>query len=136
MAYKAKNKDITLDQFQAWLEGVEELQAKDWSPDATQWKLIRNKIKNIVIPEPVVAEVPLTFPGQPAPAARPAAAPAPSNIPGLPPAPEVPGSIPDFQVTEPTEAAAKMLAPSTPAAPAKTPNIESDADGKVESSFA
>ena len=132
MAYKAKNKNVTLQEFQAWLEGVEELQAKDWSPDATQWKLIRNKIKNIVIPEPVVVETPVRFPGQPAAAV---AAPVPTNIPGLPPAPEVPGSIPDFEVTAPTEAAAKMLAPSTPAVPAKTPNIEPGADGKVKSAF-
>ena len=134
MAYKAKNKEVSLLEFQAWLEGVEELQAKDWSPDSTQWKLIRNKIKNIIIPEPVVAETPMVFPGQPAPAvARPAVA---TNIPGLPPAPEVPGSIPDFAVTAPTEAAAALLGPTTPGAPAKTPNIESDADGKVDSPFA
>ena len=128
MAYKAKKKEVTLLEFQAWLEGVEELQAKDWSPDATQWKLIRNKIKNIIAPVPVVAEVPMTFPVQPA--AQPVAV-----APGLPVAPEVPGSIPDFEITEPTEAAAKMLAPSTPAVPAKTPNIEPGADGKVKSAF-
>lgn len=137
MAYKPKNKDVTLAEFQAWLEGVEEVQPKDWCPDAKQWKLIRNKIRNIVVPEPVVPEAPMHFPGQPAP--RPVAAPSPavpSSIPGLPPAPEVPGSIPDFEVTAPTEAAAKLLAPSSPARPAKTPDIESDADGKVTSPFA
>lgn len=123
MAYKAKKKDVTLQEFQAWLEGVEELQAKDWSPDATQWKLIRNKIKNIIAPVPVVAEAPIRIPV------------APALAPGLPLAPVEPGSIPDFEITEPTEAAAKMLAPSTPAVPAKTPNIEPGADGKVKSAF-
>jgi hypothetical protein len=77
----------------------------------------------------------LRFPGQqPAPAPAPAAPVA--TIPGLPPAPEVPGSIPDVEITAPSAAAQKMLGPSSPAAPAKTPDIESDAEGKVTSSFA
>jgi len=50
--YNRKTKIITLAEFRAWLEGVEELQPKGWVPDATQWKLIRNKIKCIVEPEP------------------------------------------------------------------------------------
>ncbi len=131
MAYKKK--EVTLTEFQAWLEGVEELQAKDWSPDATQWKLIRNKIKNIVAPEPVAAPVaaepPMVFPG------RPAAPAAPSLIPGVPAAPEVPGSIPaDMEIVPPSAEAAALLGAGADGKH-KTPNIEPGADGKVKSAF-
>lgn len=57
--YNKKTKQITLAEFRAWLEGVEELQPKSWVPDATQWKLIRNKIKCIIEPEPERVEVPV-----------------------------------------------------------------------------
>jgi len=43
---KRKQKQ-TLKEFQAWLQGVEELQPEGWSPDADQWKLIRAKIDGI-----------------------------------------------------------------------------------------
>ena len=135
MAYKSKKKEVTLAEFQAWLEGVEELQPKDWSPDATQWKLIRNKIKNIVVSEVAVAaasaEPPMIFPG----ARRPVAA-EEGGIPGVPLAPEVPGSVPaDLEVTPPSEEAAHLLQPGADGKH-KTPNIEPGPDGKVESSFA
>lgn len=58
--YNRKTKKITLAEFRAWLEGVEELQPKSWVPDAAQWKLIRNKIKCIVEPEPEQGEPPVT----------------------------------------------------------------------------
>jgi hypothetical protein len=44
MTYKAKNKRISLLEFRAWLQGVEELQPKDWFPNLEQWRLIRAKI--------------------------------------------------------------------------------------------
>lgn len=43
-----KTKTVTLSEFKAWLEGIEELQPKNWSPDKNQWKLIRNKIHSII----------------------------------------------------------------------------------------
>ena len=56
MAKRKTKKKYTLTEFQAWLEGVEELQPAGWSPDANQWKLIRDKISNIVEPEPTIVE--------------------------------------------------------------------------------
>lgn len=42
------DRQITLAEFRAWLEGVEELQTAKWSPNAVQWKLIRKKLDLIV----------------------------------------------------------------------------------------
>lgn len=47
-----RGKKISLREFRAWLQGVEELQPEDWHPDHEQWKKIRNKIDNIVEEEP------------------------------------------------------------------------------------
>lgn len=41
---KKQQKEISLVEFRAWLEGIEELVPRGWVPDASQWKLIRNKI--------------------------------------------------------------------------------------------
>lgn len=56
MAQKRKtrqkvSKGYTLSQFRAWLEGVEEMQNMeegDWSPNLQQWKLIRQRIADLV----------------------------------------------------------------------------------------
>lgn len=55
MATKRKKK-ITYSQFLSWLEGVEDMQESEWSPDATQWKRIRDKLDS-VIPDEVEIEV-------------------------------------------------------------------------------
>lgn len=47
-----KSKQITLKEFKAWLQGVEELQSDDWHPTKEQWQKIRDKIDTIVEPEP------------------------------------------------------------------------------------
>jgi hypothetical protein len=39
-----KDKKLTVKEFRYWLEGVEEMQEDDWSPDVKQWKRIREKI--------------------------------------------------------------------------------------------
>ena len=46
---------ITIKDFKMWLEGVEEMQASDWVPDARQWQRIREKINSIedIAPAPV-----------------------------------------------------------------------------------
>ncbi len=46
---KASNKikKLTLNEFRAWLAGVEEMQSDDWTPDPTQWSRIRSKIEDI-----------------------------------------------------------------------------------------
>lgn len=41
-------KKLSLNEFRAWLSGVEEMQSDDWTPDHTQWRRIRAKIDEIV----------------------------------------------------------------------------------------
>ena len=48
MAAKRKNKKVSLKEFKAWLEGVEEMQPEDWHPTPEQWRVIREKINTIV----------------------------------------------------------------------------------------
>lgn len=38
---------ITLAEFKAWLQGVEDMQPANWSPNTEQWKRIREKIDHI-----------------------------------------------------------------------------------------
>ena len=92
----AKRKRITLSEFRAWLQGVEELQPKGWSPNTEQWKLIRDKIDAITESKPQVVEQQIVhvqnngprppFQGQPAPR--------PQGPAFIPPAPPVPGGVP------------------------------------------
>lgn len=58
---KVKKTKISLAEFKAWLEGVEDLQEDDWSPSKVQWEKIRQKIESI--DEGVVN--PLSQPSQP-----------------------------------------------------------------------
>jgi len=46
----SEQKTITFDHFKAWLEGIEELQDEEWTPNASQWRKIREKISSIQIP--------------------------------------------------------------------------------------
>lgn len=39
-----KRNSISMDQFRSWLEGVEDMQPADWTPDQEQWRRIREKI--------------------------------------------------------------------------------------------
>jgi len=88
----AKRKRITLSEFRAWLQGVEELQSGGWSPNAEQWKLIRDKIDLIVESKTQVVEQQLINPqGGPRPQFQP---PRPSGPGFIPPPPPVPGGIP------------------------------------------
>lgn len=41
-------KNITLSEFKAWLQGVEDMQPNDWSPNVEQWTRIREKIDLII----------------------------------------------------------------------------------------
>lgn len=43
-----ETKHITVSEFRFWLEGVEEMQLEDWTPDPRQWKRIRGKINQIL----------------------------------------------------------------------------------------
>ncbi len=91
---KQTNKTITLSEFHAWLDGVEELQAKSWVPDASQWRLIRNKIK-LIVPDTQPAQAPTHQPsrGYSQPPAQ-----AQGLPPGIAPMPDIPSSIPSDAV--------------------------------------
>lgn len=41
---------ISLEQFRAWLAGVEDMQEDGWTPSASQWNKIRSKIDDIALP--------------------------------------------------------------------------------------
>jgi hypothetical protein len=55
-AKKRTNKKVTYPEFLAWLEGVESMQEAGWTPSATQWQTIREKL-NTVKPEVEIREV-------------------------------------------------------------------------------
>lgn len=38
---------ITINEFKMWLQGVEEMQDDNWTPDSKQWARIREKIRAI-----------------------------------------------------------------------------------------
>lgn len=46
---KQSKKNISFDEFKAWLSGVEDLQSEDWYPSKEQWKIIRDKIDSIKV---------------------------------------------------------------------------------------
>lgn len=122
---RKRNKKISLLEFRAWLEGVEELQPSDWSPSAEQWKLIREKIKLIKEPEPeVVKESTPTPPQQPVPAGNAPMMPQFSGEPALPP--PVPSSIPLDAEIEMSPEAKRLLQgnPSAPAQPGQTGPVD------------
>jgi len=113
MAAKRKKK-ISLAEFRAWLEGVEELQPMDWSPSLDQWQLTRNKI-NLII-EPTVTN-PTPGPSHQAQARTPqgiAGFPVPGGGTALPPPTPPPSAISEQSVV-------------------KTPDI--DSSGGYESDF-
>jgi hypothetical protein len=39
---------ISLNDFKSWLQGVEDMQEAEWTPNASQWNKIRQKIESIV----------------------------------------------------------------------------------------
>lgn len=99
----AGKKKMTLIQFQAWLEGVEEMHPEDWCPTADQWKLIRNKIKTIVELKVDTSVLGSSGTGNTLPANF------PSFAPGIAPAPEIPSSIPSGPVEEASPESQNLL---------------------------
>lgn len=90
----AKRKRLTLSEFKAWLQGVEELQPKGWSPTAEQWALVRSKIELISESSVTVTRVPVNESPVPNYGTR-QAPPQQFNGAGfIPPAPPAPGGIP------------------------------------------
>lgn len=98
-----KTKTISLLEFQAWLEGIEECQPKGWAPDSKQWKVIRNKFKTVDATvvlsssqeQTGYADTPKQKMAQPNTTAKPQTPRQPTRSPMIPPAPPSPGGIPD-----------------------------------------
>lgn len=78
-------KTMTVKEFRVWLEGVEEMQAEDWSPDRTQWLKIRERIDSISDEVKATPATPVYRNSQQAPIV-PQSPPVMSAPPGLPPA--------------------------------------------------
>ena len=115
----------TLPEFRAWLAGIEEIQPSNWSPDANQWKMIRQKIDNIV--ETVIKEK-VQVPVQPrvAPQPMPQVAPSafqPQNDGWQAPTPPQPSAVPAM-----TPAAQAALSGKLPK------EMVPDVDGKIKTS--
>jgi len=132
MATKKRKQKQTLREFRAWLEGVEELQPENWSPNREQWARIRERIDGIK--EEAQRPIEPTRSAQPAQPTnttpqKPVIYQQPSSI--LPP-PPAPGGLPPGEI-EMTPAAKQMLNPG-PGGKAKTPDMDSS-DGNVESPF-
>lgn len=47
-----KSTSLTVSEFKTWLEGAEAFQGDDWAPDVSQWRIIRQKIHNLVEAQP------------------------------------------------------------------------------------
>ncbi len=100
----------TLKEFQAWLDGVEELQPKGWTPDSRQWAKIRKRIANIL------TEVTIPTPQmQPIQSGQ-------HIIPNIGMPPQVPSSIPVLPTNIEMSPAAKALLGNSP----QTPDSSSD----------
>ena len=152
---RKRTKKQTLNEFRAWLNGVEELQPEDWAPDAAQWKLIREKINNISEPrDSSVDTATLTKlieslgTASPRPNASPNPYPGPyagghppnPQAAGIPPPPPPPAGVPAGPVE--IGQGAKTAAPPVTLPPAKPIDIgevakpkDTAEDGKYESSF-
>lgn len=139
-ARKPRRKKVTLSEFRAWLQGVEELHPDNWHPDESQWALIREKIESI---KEEVA--PPTEPLQQAVVQAPTGTfqHPPSSFVAQPPVgqpPFMPAAQPP--VAEMTPAAKAALAGKLPSemvpgpdGKVKTPNLDTG-DGNYDSSFA
>ena len=124
---KEEKQSITLEQFRAWLEGVEEMQEDGWAPDVRQWTKIRERIDRIVSGG---GSANLTFPNHPVIPTQPAVFNAP-----VPAAPSVLEQLTD------KPAPAMKMSPNAPIAddptgkrPVKAPDIDTS-DGNYSSAF-
>ena len=109
---KKNYKKISMLEFRAWLQGVEDLQPKDWHPNLEQWKMIRSKIDQInTIKEVVEKQNGQTAVYAQTPAYRipgPYIAPAPLVHGGVPPTavydgpinPAIPGLLPGQKLND------------------------------------
>ena len=56
---------ISLSEFRSWLQGIEDMQDEGWSPDASQWIKIKQKISQIEEDSEVELEVVASTPTRP-----------------------------------------------------------------------
>jgi len=132
MATRKRRQKQTLKEFKAWLQGVEELQPEDWSPNPDQWKLIRDKINGIIEEKRVVEKVVnvANAGGQP----HPVYPVYPGQPPMIAPPPPV-GGLPIDADVDISPAAKQLLNPAANGGKVVTPNIDTS-DGNVNSPFA
>jgi hypothetical protein len=144
---KVISKSISIKEFQMWLDGVEEMQEADWTPDARQWKRIRAKIDTIdsALPKPNL-ETPFyrgpdAFSGMeaifpPMNTAPPSAVPGPGVM-SAPSALNKPVHPTHSQrVVETQSGLPVSLARGTPNIPTKTPDIDTSSGSGYASQFA
>ena len=138
VAKKTRKKKLdaqTLNEFRAWLSGVEEMQDDGWIPNETQWELIRQRIGLIKAEEVEVKPVHVGAGVQPRPQhmAQPQVPVDASGIPTLPAASssfdnvEVVGSTAgasNLATPKPMQAAPKRLQQAVEG-PVRTPDIDS-----------
>ena len=117
-------KKISMKEFRMWLQGVEEMQADDWVPDARQWQRIREKIDSVDDGQPVVQTPAVSAPVQQQPAQ--------TFAPPLPAVPAGPSMMPPPSRMAQGPASGPFAKGNTPV---RTPDIDSSS-GKYESSFA
>lgn len=140
-----KPKPVTLSEFKAWLEGIEELQPEGWHPDADQWELVRNKMLSIIEPDyDGYYEAPApqqNFNSQPAERyQQPAVQEMPQIIPGPPPmSSALPTDVQPAQISMTPAARAAMSGKPLPGTPGpdgkvRTPNIDTS-NGHYTTSF-
>lgn len=130
MAKKAKEslpKEITLAEFKAWLQGVEDMQPDNWAPSKEQWTRIREKIDLIFESEAPVAP----SAGRVGVPARSPVVPMPSR---LEPTREFVPFVPEA-VVAPTQMPNSMNLNTSIGGKAVTPNIDTS-NGSYDSSFA
>lgn len=111
---------ISIEQFQSWLAGVEDMQDDGWVPSASQWQKIRSKINEIESP----IQLPVSIGQYPQPT-TPYQHPRGQVVPLMEPAPypiNVP-MYPDYQQT-PSQSVMDPV-----------PNVSPNADGSYRSGF-
>lgn len=132
MTAKTRNKKPkaqTLNEFRAWLSGVEEMQEPGWIPNQTQWELIRQRIDLIKEVEPREMGHSKIKGQQPQQSQQPQQESTLFDVPQVPSAFDRVGAV----VTAPTSSSLSQ-APKAPRAapssgPTKTPDIDTSKDG-------
>lgn len=136
MAKRKAVQKLTLEEFKAWIQGIEAFQPADWVPTKEQWANIRKHIDAIIVEEKVVEEPayrPSQMPQMPPSGMQPPPGPPPAVVPdnpGMMAPPIVPSSIPPVDV-EISPAAKEMLSGN---GNRKTPDVDAS-QGPVASSF-